>query len=186
MIVIGGSLGGMEALSEVLAALPGDFPLPIAVVLHRHKDSIGMLVPMLQRESSLPVREVEDKALIEGRCVHICPPDYHLLIDEGCFSLSTDDLVHFARPSLDVLFESAADVLGPRAVAVVLTGAGSDGALGAQRVAAAGGTVLVQNPSTAQAPWMPSAALAACPTAQSIPLGEIAPALVRLARVQVG
>jgi two-component system chemotaxis response regulator CheB len=180
MIVIGGSLGGCEALREILIRLPPAFPLPIAVVLHRHRDSDGILLQALQSSSALPVVEVEDKDQIIGGHVYLCPPDYHLLIDNGYFALSTDEAVSFARPSIDVMFESAAEWLGRRVIAVVLTGSGSDGAKGARCVEAHGGTVLIQDPKTADGLWMPTAAIATTKTARVLTLGQIAAELISL------
>ncbi len=181
MIVIGGSLGGMDALRVILRALPGDFPVPIAVVLHRHRDGDELLLRYLQRDIALRVREVEDKDPIVGGCVHVCPADYHLLLEGDCFSLSTDELVNFARPSVDVFFESAAEWTGAQTVGVILTGGGSDGAQGARAIQQRGGTVIVQDPKTAEAPWMPQAAIAAT-KAQIMTLDEIAAELLRLGR----
>ncbi len=180
MIVIGGSLGGCDALKEILRRLPAAFPHAIAVALHRHKDSGGMLMPMLQRGCALPVAEVDDKDEIRPGRVHVCPADYHLMIEGGSFALSTDDLVNFARPSIDVLFESAAEWQGARAVGVILTGAGSDGSRGAQRIGAAGGLVLVQDPAGAEGPWMPGATIASTPGAHVLSLSAIAEKLLQL------
>jgi two-component system chemotaxis response regulator CheB len=134
MIVIGGSLGSMAALHTILRDLPKSFSRPIAVVLHRHKDSDDALMTILQRDIALTVREVVDKEPIQLCCVHIAPSDYHLLVETMCFSLSTDEPVQFARPSIDVLFESAADVYGSEAIAIILTGANRDGAAGAREI----------------------------------------------------
>jgi two-component system chemotaxis response regulator CheB len=181
MIVIGGSLGGCAALREVLGRLPADFPLPIAVVLHRHRESEDLLVAVVQRGCALPVGEAEDKEPIRGGRVILAPADYHLLIDEGAFALSTDDLVNHARPSVDALFESAAEWQRQGVMAVVLTGSGSDGARGARRVEERGGTVLVQDPKTAEGLWMPTAALAAAPNARALSLAGIADAMIAFA-----
>jgi two-component system chemotaxis response regulator CheB len=180
MIVVGGSLGGCEALREILLRLPADFSLPIAVALHRHRESEDLLAPVVQRGCLLPVREAEDKDPIRGGRVFLAPADYHLLIDRDGFALSTDDPVNFARPSIDVLFESAAEWKQRSAVAVVLTGSGSDGAFGAKRVEERGGAVLVQDPATAAGPWMPAAAIAAVPGARVLSLPEIAAALLEI------
>jgi two-component system chemotaxis response regulator CheB len=160
MILIGASLGGLKAVVTVLQQLPRDLPVAVAVVLHRHKDS-DLLLELLRRDSPLPVYEPMDKEpVLRGR-VYLAPSDYHLLLEpSGFFALSVDEPVRFARPSVDVLFESAADVLGSSAVAVVLTGANRDGAEGALRIKSAGGRVLVQDPLTAEAPQMPNAVLA--------------------------
>jgi two-component system, chemotaxis family, protein-glutamate methylesterase/glutaminase len=180
MIVVGGSLGGCAALREILLRLPPNFPRPIAVVLHRHRTSEDLLVPVVQRGCALPVAEAEDKDPIQGGRVYLAPSDYHLLVDQDSFALSTDELVNFARPSIDVLFESAAEWRGRTLVAVVLTGSGSDGARGARRVEEAGGTVFVQDPMAAEAAWMPNAALAATRNARVLSLTEMADALVKL------
>jgi len=184
MIVIGGSLGGSAALREILLRLPAHFPQAIAVVLHRHRDAESLLVPLLQQGLALEVVEVEDKQPIEPGRVYVCPADYHLMIDQGCFTLSTDDLVHFARPSIDVLFESAAEWERNKAIGVILTGGGTDGTTGAQRLHEAGGTVLVQDPSTAEGPWMPTSALTAVPAARVLTLPQIADTLLELSRAR--
>jgi two-component system chemotaxis response regulator CheB len=173
MIVIGGSFGSMAVLRTVLRALPADFPLPVAVVLHRHRESEDALVPLLQRELALPVREVLDKDPVQAGQIHVAPCDYHLLVESMYFSLSTDEPVQFARPSIDVLFQSAADVLGPRVLGVVLTGANRDGAQGAAELRRRGATVVVQDPATAESSVMPRAALAAVPDAWVLPAEEI-------------
>jgi two-component system chemotaxis response regulator CheB len=180
MIVVGGSLGGTGALREILRRLPADFPLPIAVVLHRHRDSEALLVPIVQRDCLLPVGEADDKEPIEAGRVYISPADYHLLVEQDAFALSTDELVNFARPSVDVLFESAAEWRRGSVVALVLSGSGSDGARGAKRVEECGGTVLIQDPRTAEAMWMPGAAIAATKGAQVLDLPGIADALARI------
>jgi two-component system chemotaxis response regulator CheB len=181
MIVVGGSLGGCAALGVILRRLPADFPLPIAVVLHRHRESEALLAPVVQRGCRLPVGEAEDKEPIEGGRVYLAPADYHLLIDRDSFALSTDELVNFARPSVDVLFDSAAEWRRRSVVAVVLSGSGSDGARGARRVEECGGVVLVQDPATAEGLWMPSAAIAATRGATVLGLPAIADALVNAA-----
>lgn len=182
MIVIGGSLGGMAALREILRPLPASFPVPIAVVLHRHRDSDDALVPLLQRELHLPVREVLDKDSIQAGQVHVAPCDYHLLVEPMYFSLSTDDPVQFARPSIDVLFESAADVFGSRVIGVILTGANRDGAHGAREIHRRGGAVIVQEPATAECDVMPAAALSAVPGARVCPPAGIGQLLLELAK----
>lgn len=182
MIAIGGSLGGCDALQEILRRLPADFPQPIAVVLHRSREAESLLVPLIQRTTLLPVIEVEDKEPIRGGCVYLCPADYHLMLDRDCFALSTDELVNFARPSIDVLFESAAEWERRKTVAVVLSGGGTDGSRGVARVHDYGGTVLIQDPKTAEGPWMPNASLQAVPTAHVLTLDQIAKKLVELSR----
>jgi two-component system chemotaxis response regulator CheB len=184
MIVIGASLGGMAALQTVLRDLPKSFPRPIAVVLHRHKDSDDSLMTILRREIALPVREVVDKDPIQLCCVHIAPSDYHLLVETMCFSLSTDEPVQFARPSIDVLFESAADVYGSQAIAIILTGANRDGASGAREIRRRGGTVIVQHPETAESAVMPQAAIQAVPDALVRRPEEIGRLLINLIAIR--
>jgi len=181
MIVIGGSLGGCDALRKILKRLPAGFGLPIAAVLHRHRESGDMLVPVVQRGCRLRVSEAEDKEPIKPGRVYLCPADYHLMIDRDYLTLSTDDPVSFARPSVDVLFESAAEWQRQQAIAVILTGSGSDGSRGARRIEEYGGTVLVQDPKDAEGPWMPAAAIAATRSPTVLTLAEIAKKLIAVA-----
>jgi two-component system chemotaxis response regulator CheB len=182
LIVMGTSHGGLHALSTVIGGLPGDFPLPIAVVQHRSRDSDGIMATLLTDRSKLRVREVEDKEPIEPGWVYIAPPDYHLLVDGDVFALSTEEPVAYSRPSIDVLFESAAEAYGDRLVGVVLTGANADGARGLKRIKEFGGYAVVQDPLTAESPPMPRAAIAAAPVDKVVPLEGIAPFLVQLTR----
>jgi len=181
MIVIGGSLGSMTALRTILRKLPVSFPLPIAVVVHRHRESDDALVPLLQREIALPVHEVLDKDPIQAGQVQVGPCDYHLLVEPMYFSLSTDEPVQYARPSIDVFFESAADVLGSRAIGVILTGANRDGARGAAEIRRRGGTIIVQDPHTAESSIMPAAALETVPDALVRRAEDIGQSLIELA-----
>jgi two-component system chemotaxis response regulator CheB len=172
--VVGCSLGGFNALQVILRALQRDFPLPVAIVQHRAVDSAERLAPALQELTALPVREVDDKEAIVPGCIYVAPPDYHLLVDVGRFALSTDGKVLMARPSIDMLFESAADAYLGRVIAVILTGASKDGAQGAIRVKRKGGVVVVQDPDTAEARVMPDATLAAVTPDRVLPLEDIA------------
>jgi len=175
-IVIGGSAGGIEALAGLLAALPSPLPVPVLVVLHIAAGSRAQW-PLVFPRSSAPVREAEDKDVAEPGSVFIAPPDYHLLVDvTGTLSLAADERVNLARPSIDVLFESAAWAYGPALLGVVLTGANADGAAGLAAIRAAGGSCWVQKPETAVAQAMPRAALASVPDAQVLSLGEMAQA----------
>jgi two-component system chemotaxis response regulator CheB len=157
IIVMGTSLGGLNALGVILSGIPRDFPIPIAIVQHRTKDADSSLVDLLQRQTGLPVADAEDKTPIEPRHIYLAPPDYHLLVGEEQLSLSTEGPVSHARPSVDVLFDSAASSFGRGVVAVVLTGASSDGAEGAAVVKQRGGRVIVQDPNEAESPVMPLA-----------------------------
>jgi two-component system chemotaxis response regulator CheB len=160
VVVVGTSLGGLQALSIVLSRLGADFQLPIAIVQHRGTEGeAGALAALLQLRCALPVSEANDKEPLVGGHVYLAPPDYHLLVDAGRFALSTEARVQHARPSIDVLFESAADVYAARTLGVVLTGANADGAAGSVRIKQRGGRVVVQDPTTAEAPEMPSATL---------------------------
>ena len=180
VIVIGTSLGGMRALQVILGGLTSDFPLPIAVVQHRGTEWDGQqshLTSLLQRHSALRVVEASDKDPLAGGCVYLAPPDYHLLVDDGCLALSIDARVYHARPSVDVLFESAADAYREGVLGVLLTGASADGTAGAQRIKRLGGTVIAQDPHTAESPIMPGAAISAGVVDRVLPLDEIAPYL---------
>lgn len=181
LVAIGGSAGGVAAVSKVLAGLGAGFPLPVAIVLHRHTEGSDQLEKHLAKTTSLKVCAAEDKMPIEAGTVTIAPADYHLLIDDGRYSLSTEERVQYARPSIDVLFESAARAMGSGVVAVVLTGANADGARGAACAKAAGGLVLVEDPATAEVATMPLAALAATAVDRVLPVTAIAAALVEIA-----
>lgn len=182
LVVIGCSLGGMHALQTIFSSLTDDFCVPIAVVQHRHKNSNEGLPSYFRRRSNLCVIDVDDKQPIKPGCVYLAPADYHLLVERGEFSLSVDAAVAFSRPSIDVLFESAADAYRENVVGVVLTGANADGARGAKRIKQRGGIVIVQDPATAEAPAMPQAAIEAVRVDQILPLDRIGPYLVELCR----
>lgn len=179
-VVIGASAGAVQALSEVLPALPADFPLPILVVVHVPPDRPSMLPSLLQAKCKMAVREAEDKEPAIGGVIYFAPPDYHLLAEEdGTLSLSSDEEVWYSRPSIDVLFESAADAYGAALIGVILTGANSDGARGLKAIADAGGIALVEDPTTAHAASMPTAALEKCAVALAMPLSQIAGYLMK-------
>jgi two-component system chemotaxis response regulator CheB len=182
IVVVGTSFGGLAALQAVLPGLGRDFSLPVVVVQHRRKDADDGLCEFLERHSPLPLGEPNDKTRIEGGRVYLAPRDYHLFVEGDHFSLSTDPLVGFARPSIDVLFESAADSYGARSVGVVLTGASRDGARGLARVKEAGGLAVVQDPEEAESRAMPEAAAAATRVDRVLRLREIAPFLNDLCR----
>lgn len=185
IVVVGTSLGGMHALQTVLGGLTFDFPLPVAVVQHRAAEAgHSHLARLLQLHCALPVSDADDKQRFAAGCVYLAPPDYHLLVDVGHFVLSVDERVQHARPSIDVLFESAADSYGDGVLAVVLTGASADGADGARRVRRRGGQVVAQDPATAEAGTMPGAAIAAGVVDRVLPLGEIAAFLNAVCRDQ--
>ncbi len=186
-IVVGTSAGGVDALSVLLPALPPDLQVPVLIVLHLPRDRPSRLVEIFAPRCALAVREAEDKAPVVPGTVYFAPPDYHLLLDAGpSLALSADEPVHFSRPSIDVLFESAADVYGKGLVAIILTGASQDGAAGLDAVRRVGGCTIVQRPDTAQAPLMTEAALARGPVDFVLPLEAIANLLRTLNRNTTG
>lgn len=165
-LVIGGSAGSVGALAELLPGLPANFP-PVLIVVHVLPTSPNPLGALFAPQCALRVANVEPGAPIERGCLYFAPADYHLLVeaDRRC-ALSIEPPVHFSRPAIDVLFESAADVYGPALAAVILTGASSDGAQGLRAVCDRGGRAFVQDPATAEASIMPAAALLAVPEAR--------------------
>jgi two-component system chemotaxis response regulator CheB len=174
-VVIGASAGAIEALSVVLPPLPVTFKLPVIVVVHIPPDKRSVIADLFGAKCQLAVKEAEDKEPLVAGTIYFAPPDYHVLVEASkTLSLSNDEPVLFSRPSIDVLFESAADVYGPALIAVVLTGANQDGAKGAQAVLESGGVGLVQEPETAFASAMPEAAIQACPAARVLSLDAIA------------
>ncbi|MEO8921813.1 MAG: chemotaxis protein CheB [Caldimonas sp.] len=181
-IVIGASAGGVEALSVLLPALPRGTVAPIFIVLHLPRDRPSLLVDIFQAKCALPVREADDKEPVEAGTVYFAPPDYHLLLDAGpMLALSADAPVHYSRPSIDVLFESAAVVYGERLLGMVLTGANEDGTAGCEAVRRAGGLTLVQHPDSAQSSTMPASALRRVETSSVLSLEAIAELLGTLA-----
>jgi two-component system, chemotaxis family, protein-glutamate methylesterase/glutaminase len=186
LIAVGASLGGLDALRTLLGGLPADFPCPLVLVQHRRSESDGgkdgALLELLSARSALPVVEPDDKEPIVAGHVYLAASSYHLVVERGFFSLSLDVPVLFARPSIDVLFESMADSYGAAGIAVMLTGSNDDGASGALAVKNVGGTVLVQDPATARAPEAPRAVLARCTVDAILPIERIAEHLVRLCR----
>ncbi len=174
-VVIGASAGGVQALSVLLPALPATLQASVFIVLHLPRDKPSVLVEIFKPKCALPVAEAEDKQPIAPGHVYFAPSNYHLLIDPGPqLALSADDPVHHSRPSIDVLFESAADVYKHRLMGIILTGANEDGAVGLAAVKDAGGITVVQHPDTAQSPLMARAALARRPADWVLPLEEIA------------
>ena len=174
-IVIGASAGGVEALIALLPAFPAGLRAAVFIVLHLPRDRPSLLVDIFEPRCALPVREAQDKESVEPGVVYFAPPDYHLLLDQGPqLALSVDEPVNFSRPSIDVLFESAADVYGERLLGIILSGANQDGAAGLEAVYRAGGVTLVQQPENAPAPLMPESALKRCPVDFVLSLDQIA------------
>lgn len=180
IIVVGASTGGLKALQVLLSELPMEFSLPMVIVQHRGKDMETGLCEFLARRSRLPVREPEDKETLLPGHAYLAPRDYHLMIQSGSFALSTESPVGFARPSIDVLFESAANEYQDRAIGVILTGANHDGARGLAAIKALGGLTMVEDPATATCRVMPDAAINLTKVDWILPLSEMAAGLHKL------
>lgn len=183
VVVIGASAGGMEALGTLLPALPPDFALAVLLVVHLRSDIPSLLAQTLAVRCRLPVLEPDDKQPIDAGHVYVAPSGYHMLVEPTCtLSLSTEAPVRFSRPSIDVLFESAAWVYGERVLGVLLSGANDDGARGLEAVRAAGGVGWAQRPGTAQAPEMPRAAIERHAVDDVLELPAMAACLAQLSR----
>jgi two-component system, chemotaxis family, protein-glutamate methylesterase/glutaminase len=164
IIAIGGSAGALEALVELLPLLPANLEAPVVIVLHQAADRDSELASALAAHCALRVCDADDKMALRGGCLYVAPPDYHLLLERGgTLALSSDEPVHFSRPSIDVLFESAALAFGDRAAGILLSGASADGAAGLALIKARGGRTCVQSPDTARVATMPREALALAP-----------------------
>jgi two-component system, chemotaxis family, protein-glutamate methylesterase/glutaminase len=185
VVAVGTSWGGLAALTRLLRDLPADFGIPVVVVQQRSKDSERLLVQLLQDATDLKVCEIEDKDPLAPGTVHVAPANYHVLIEDGYASLTVEEPVRFSRPSIDVMFSSAADTYRTAAVGVVLTGANEDGARGLAHIVKRGGLALVQDPKTAEIPIMPQAAIRVVPTAEVLPLETLGPRLIALSRAAV-
>ena len=180
-VAIGVSTGGLEALKRILPRLPKNFNMPMFIVSHIHKTSDDFMARHLNEISRLWVKQAEDKETIKPAVVYMAPPDYHLLIEWDCtIALSTSERVNYTRPSIDVLFETAADVYGEKLIGIILTGANKDGSNGVRKIKATGGFVVVQDPKTAEIDTMPKAAIAAAEPVLILSLEEIAEFLCNL------
>ena len=181
LVALASSAGGLSALSEILSSLPSDFPAPIAVVQHLDPRHRSLMAKILNGRTALSVKEAEEGDHLQNGTVYIAPPDKHLLINaDGTISLSSSKMVHFVRPSADLLFESAAGSYKDRAIGVVLTGSGSDGAMGVRAIKKMGGTVIAQDEESADFFGMPGAAIQSGSVDFVLPLKEISAALVTL------
>ena len=180
LIVIGASWGGLSALSRILSEMPSGFEVPMILVQHRAKHADNLLAALLQDCTKLKVVDVEDKEPLEGGSVYVAPANYHLLVEDEHLALTTDPLVRFSRPSIDVTFISASDAYRRAVVGVILTGANDDGSRGLRHIVDMGGRAIVQDPATAESPTMPAAAIRAVPEAEVIPLKDIPQRLVSI------
>jgi two-component system chemotaxis response regulator CheB len=181
LVVIGASWGGLAALTKLFSGMPSEFGAPILVVQHRSRHADNLLASLLQDVTKLRVIDVEDKEPLEPGSVYVAPANYHLLVEQGHLSLTTDPLVRFSRPSIDVTFMSAADTYRGATIGVVLTGANDDGSRGLRHIVDLGGKGIVQDPETAESKVMPSSAMKAVPEAEVLPLQDICARLVKLA-----
>lgn len=184
VVALAASAGGVTALRHVLADLPADLAVPVLVVQHLDRRHRTVLAEVIGRYSTLPVKLAQhNETALPGK-VYVAPPDHHLLVNsDGVLTLTRTELVHFVRPSADLLFESVAGAYGADVIACVLTGTGSDGAMGVSAVKARNGTVIIQDPASAEFRGMPQAALAAGDADFVLPLDEIGQLIGRIARV---
>jgi len=180
-IVIGVSSGGMNALKFIFSALPAGFSIPIIIVQHINAHSDNEWIKLLNNKSNLTVKEADEKEKIEPGNVYIAPANYHLMIENNkTFSLTIDEYVNFARPSIDVLFESAAEAYKSKLIGVVLTGSNSDGAKGIRRIKELGGMAIIQDPQTAESANMPASAIAAVQPDYILSLEKIIELLIKI------
>jgi len=183
VVAIAASAGGLRALTTLLSGLTEDFPASIVVVQHLDPRHRSLMADILSRHSALPVKQAEDGDCVRPSAVFIAPPDRHLLVNaDGTLSLSRTELVHFVRPSADLLFESVAASFKERAIGVVLTGTGSDGATGVRAIKKMGGTVIAQDEGTSEFFGMPSAAIHTGDVDLVMPLGDMASTLTTLVK----
>ncbi len=182
-IVIGASAGALNALKTVLVPLPPDFPIPLIIVVHVSPERTeNYMIEHLNDSCSLNVKEADEKEPVKPGNVYVAPSDYHLLLEaDGTLSMSVDEKVNYSRPSIDVLFESAAESYSSELIGIILTGANSDGAEGVKAIKENGGLTIVQNPDTAESNYMPLAAIKACEADYILPLPEITELLISLA-----
>lgn len=180
-IVMGVSSGGMNAMKIMFALLPGDFTMPIIVVQHLSSRSDSQWIKLLNDKCALRIKEADEKEKISPGIIYIAPPNYHLLIEKNkTFSLSIDGRVNYARPSIDVLFESAAEAYTSKLIGVVLTGSNNDGTKGIKQIKELGGMAIIQDPATAESAFMPESAMEAIEPDYILPLEEIVELLVKM------
>ena len=180
-IVIGVSSGGMNAMKVMFSLLPKDFNTPIIIVQHISARSDNQWITFLNDTTNLCIKEADEKEKIEKGTIYFAPPNYHLMIEKNkVFSLTIDERVNFARPSIDVLFESAADAYKDKLIGVVLTGSNNDGTNGIKRIQECGGLTIIQNPETAESSYMPASAIAVIKPDYILPLRDIIKLLIKL------
>ena len=174
LLVIGGSAGSLQVILSLLAAMGEDFLMPVLIVLHRNSGFESSLEDLFSSRTRLPIREVEEKDQLRDGTIYLCPADYHVLLEKDhSFSLDYSERVHFSRPSIDVTFRSAADVFGPGLICLLLSGGNADGAEGMQYAKERGGLTVVQDPATADVPYMPQQAIGRMTVDFIVPTDEI-------------
>jgi len=186
-IVIGVSSGGMNALKYLFSTLPADYRIPIIIVQHVSARSDNDWIKLLNAKSNLSIKEADEKEKIETGNVYIAPSNYHLMIEKDkTFSLTIDEYVNFARPSIDVLFESAAEAYKKKLIGIVLTGSNNDGTKGIKRIKECGGLAIIQDPKTAESPNMPASAIAAVQPDYILSLEKIVQLLLKITNPNPG
>jgi two-component system chemotaxis response regulator CheB len=174
LLVVGGSAGSLHVVLSMLSALPDSFSIPLLIILHRNSIFESSLEDLLATRTRLPIKEVEEKEPIKPGTIYICPADYHVLLEkEHTFSLDYSERINYSRPSIDVTFRSAADVYGPGLIGLLLSGGNADGAEGMEYVQKKGGFTIVQDPATAEVPYMPQQAITRMQADIIIPTEEI-------------
>ena len=174
LLVIGGSAGSLQVILSLLAAMGEDFLMPVLIVLHRNSGFESSLEDLFSSRTRLPIREVEEKDQLRDGTIYLCPADYHVLLEKDhSFSLDYSERVHFSRPSIDVTFRSAADVFGPGLICLLLSGGNADGVEGMQYAKERGGLTIVQDPATADVPYMPQQAIGRMTVDFIVPTDEI-------------
>lgn len=180
-IVIGVSSGGLKALKLIFSVFPSDFAVPVIVVQHIGPRSENSWISLLNGSCNIPVKEADEKEKIGAGSIYVAPSNYHLMIEKDkTFSLTIDERVNFARPSIDVLFESAADAYKEKLIGIILTGANNDGTKGVKRIKECGGLVIVQDPATAESSFMPASAIAAMQPDHILELDQIGDLLIKI------
>jgi two-component system, chemotaxis family, protein-glutamate methylesterase/glutaminase len=180
-IVIGVSSGGMNAMKVIFSMLPKSFKTPVIIVQHIGKHSNNKWIELINNTSNIHIKEADEKEKISRGIAYFAPPDYHLLVEKTkTFSLTVDERVNFARPSIDVLFESAAQAFKNKLIGIILTGSSTDGTLGLKRIKECGGVTIVQDPSTAESDYMPASAMAAMQVDYVLPLERIIELLIKI------
>lgn len=173
-VVIGASMGGLDAISRIVSCLSADISFTVIIVLHRLKNLHNLLPGLLASKTKVPVKEADEKEKVESGHIYVAPADYHLLIeDDKTFSLDASEKVNYSRPAIDVTFESASGVWKEKLLGIVLTGANHDGSAGLSKIIKAGGEAIVQDPDEAHNPTMPASALRASQTPNVLTLQEI-------------